>query len=143
MQANRRRVAAWLWYALLGVFWWGLWGFLSKIGSVEATPMQMQILFTLGMIPVAMATLLRMRGRLDHDRPGATYGILCGIATGLGTLGYYAALRQQSASVVTPVTGLFPVLTVVLAYLLLHERLNRVQMGGMLLALASIVILSL
>jgi uncharacterized membrane protein len=61
----------------------------------------------------------------------------------VGTLGYYAALRVESASVVTPVTGLFPVLTVVLAFVLLRERLNRVQMAGMLLALASVVILSI
>ena len=44
---------------------------------------------------------------------------------------------------VTPLTGIFPVLTVILAFLILRERLNKVQMGGMLLALASIVILSM
>jgi drug/metabolite transporter (DMT)-like permease len=38
---------------------------------------------------------------------------------------------------------LFPVLTVVLAFVLLRERLNKVQMAGMLLALASVVILSI
>jgi uncharacterized membrane protein len=87
--------------------------------------------------------LLHTRANLDRNLGGITYGLLCGIATGIGTLGYYAALRDQSASVVTPVTGLFPVLTVVLAFVLLRERLNRVQMGGMLLALASVVILSI
>jgi transporter family protein len=61
----------------------------------------------------------------------------------LGTLGYYAALREQTASVVPPLTGVFPVLTVVLAFVVLRERLNKVQMGGMLLALASIIILSI
>jgi drug/metabolite transporter (DMT)-like permease len=45
--------------------------------------------------------------------------------------------------VVTPLTGVFPVLTVVLACVVLRERLNKLQMAGMLLALASIVILSI
>jgi len=143
MQTERRDIPVWLWYALLGIFWWGLWGFLSKIGSSVAGPMQMQILFTLGMIPVAIGMLLQMRWRIDRDGGGVAYGLLCGIATGLGTLGYYAALREQNASVVTPVTGLFPVLTVVLALVVLRERLNKVQVGGMLLALASIAILSI
>ncbi len=143
MPTDGLRFPAWLIYALLGVFWWGLWGFLSKIGSGAASPMQMQILFTLGMLPVAFGTFLQMRGKLERNIAGAGYGILSGVATGLGTLGYYAALRQQSASVVTPVTGLFPVLTVALAFATLRERLNKVQMGGMLLALASIVILSI
>jgi uncharacterized membrane protein len=105
--------------------------------------MQMQILFTLGMLPIAIGMLAQMRGKLDRDRAGITYGLLCGIATGVGTLGYFAALREQNASVVTPLTGVFPVLTVVLAFAILRERLNKVQMVGMLLALASIVILSI
>jgi uncharacterized membrane protein len=143
MQTNGRHLPVWLWYALLCVFWWGLWGFLSKIGSEAASPSQMQILFTLGMLPVAIGMLLQMRWKLDRNGGGVTYGILCGVATGLGTLGYYAALREQNASLVTPVTGLFPVLTVVLAFVVLRERLNRVQMGGMLLALTAIVVLSI
>ena len=143
MQTDGWHFPVWLWYALLGIFLWGLWGFLSKIGSASASPLQMQILFTLGMLPVAVGMLLQMRWKLDRNRGGVTYGLLSGVATGLGTLGYYAALREQNASVVTPITGVFPVLTVVLAFVVLRERLNKVQMGGMLLALASIVILSI
>jgi transporter family protein len=143
MPTDRRNFPVWLLYALLCIFWWGLWGFLSKIGSVTASPTQMQILFTLGMLPVAVGMLVQMRWKLDVNRGGVTYGLLSGVATGLGTLGYYAALREQNASVVTPLTGVFPVLTVVLAFLVLRERLNKVQMGGMLLALAAIVILSI
>jgi transporter family protein len=143
MPTDRWSFPIWLWYALLGVFLWGLWGFLSKIGSDAASPMQMQILFTLGMLPVALGMFIQMRGKLDRDRVGITYGLLCGVATGVGTLGYFAALRDQNASVVTPLTGVFPVLTVILAFVILRERLNKVQMGGMLLALASIVILSI
>ena len=137
------RLPVWVWYALLGIFLWGLWGFLSKIGTDTANPFQMQILFTLGMLPVAGAMLLQSQGKVGRHLGGVAYGLLCGIATGAGTLGYYAALRLQSASVVTPVTGLFPVLTVILAFVLLRERLNKVQMAGMLLALASVVILSI
>lgn len=143
MPTDRWHFPIWLWYALLGVFLWGLWGFLSKIGSDTASPMQMQILFTLGMLPVALGMFIQLRGKLDRDRIGITYGLLCGIATGVGTLGYFAALHDQNASVVTPLTGVFPVLTVILAFVILRERLNKVQMGGMLLALASIVILSI
>ena len=143
MQTDRWHLPVWLWYALLCIFWWGLWGFLSKIGSETVNPLQMQILFTLGMLPVAIAMLMHMRGSLDRNVGGIACGLLSGVATGVGTLGYYAALRDQNASVVTPVTGLFPVLTVVLAFVVLRERLNKVQMGGMLLALASVVILSI
>ena len=143
MQTEPQRFPVWLWYALLCIFWWGLWGFFSKIGSAAANPLQLQILFTLGMLPVALGMLLQVRGKLDLNRAGAIYGMLSGFFTGLGALGYFAALRQQDASLVTPVTGLFPLLTVVLAFVVLRERLNKVQMGGIVLALASIAILSI
>src|SRR5258707_6438972 len=78
MQTDRWHFPVWLRYALLCIFWWGLWGFLSKIGSVAASPLQMQILFTLGMLPVALAMLVQMRGKLDRNAGGITYGLLCG-----------------------------------------------------------------
>ena len=117
---------------------------LIEAGAIRLRPILMTTFALIaGMLPVALGMLLPMRGKLDRNRGGVTYGLLCGIATGLGTLGYFAALREQNASVVTPLTGVFPVLTVVLAFVVLRERLNKVQMGGMLLALASIVILSI
>jgi uncharacterized membrane protein len=143
MRTKQSRFPVWVLYALVCTFWWGLWGFLSKIGSASATPLQLQILFTLGMLPVAVGMLLKRHWKLECNLKGASYGILSGVATGLGVLAYYAALHEQDASVVTPVTGLFPLLTVVLAFVVLRERLNKVQMTGMILALAAIAILSI
>jgi drug/metabolite transporter (DMT)-like permease len=57
-------------------------------------------------------------------------------------LAYYAALSKAKASVVGPFTALFPLLTVSLAFAFLGERINRIQLAGMVLALAAIVILS-
>ena len=90
------------------------------------------------MVPVALAMLFRMRWKLDRDWKGVSFGVLTGFMTGLGILGYYAALKAENVSVVTPVTGLYPLLTVVLAVIFLRERLNRVQIGGVVLALAAI-----
>jgi bacterial/archaeal transporter family protein len=143
MPTERWRLPAWALYALLCIISWGLWGFLAKIGSESATALQLQVLFTLGMLPVAVCILAGMHWKLDRDFTGASYGILSGVTTGLGILGYYGALHEQTASVVTPVTGLFPLLTIVLAFVFLRERLNRVQACGIGLALVAIVILSI
>lgn len=134
---------SWFYYALLCIFWWGLWSFLAKVGSASATPFQLQVLFALGMAPVALLILFRMRLKLDMDLAGVACGVLSGVLTGLGILGYYAAMQGQNVSLVAPMAGLFPLLTVALSFVVLRERLNRVQIGGMILALAAIVILSL
>jgi len=104
--------------------------------------MQMQVLFTIGMFPVAITALIQVGWKVDTDRLGVTYGILNGVFTGLGLLAYYAAMAKGKASIVGPVTALFPLLTVVLAFLVLKERMNKVQKAGTCVALASIFILS-
>jgi len=129
----------WLLYALLCILSWGVWGGLTKVGADKMTPAQMQVLFTLGMVPVVLAALIQLRWKVDRDRFGATYGILNGV---LGLLAFYAAMARGKASIVGPVTALFPLLTVMLALLLLKERMNRVQTAGVFVALASIFILS-
>ncbi len=139
---KRLYIPLWLSYALLCILCWGVWAFLSKLVAGEMTPMQIQVLFTIGMFPVVLIALVHLRWKVDTDFLGATYGILNGVFAGLGLLAYFAALAREKASIVSPVTGLFPLLTVVLAFILLRERMNRVQMAGVALALTSIVILS-
>jgi transporter family protein len=130
----------WLRYALFCIFWWGVFGFLSKIGSETASPAQMQILFTAGMLPLVAAALLQ--GTIERDRLGTAYGVLIGILAGLGGIAYFAAMEKGKASLVGPVTSLFPLLTVLLAVSILKERMNRVQVAGIVLGLISIAILS-
>ena len=109
-----KRHSAWLVYALLCVVWWGVWGFLSKLGSDQASPQQLQILFTAGIIPPSILALAQLGFKVETDRRGAIYGILNGIFSGLGMLAYYAALSRGQASIVGPFTALFPLLTLTL-----------------------------
>src|SRR5262245_60588735 len=140
-QIGRLR-SAWVIYALLCIVWWGIWGFLSKLGSDQTSPQQLQILFTIGIIPPSVLAWAQLGFKVETDRRGAVYGILNGVFTGLGMLAYYAALSKAKASVVGPFTALFPLLTVMLAFAFLGERINRIQLAGMVLALGAIVILS-
>src|SRR5215471_14716285 len=137
-----KRHSAWLFYALLCVVWWGVWGFLSKLGSDQTSPQQLQILFTIGIIPPTALACAQRGFKVETDRRGAIYGILNGVFSGLGMLAYYAALARGKASVVGPFTALFPLLTIALAFAFLRERINRVQAAGLILALAAIILLS-
>ena len=51
-------------------------------------------------------------------------------------------MENGKASLVGPVTSLFPLLTVLLAISILKERINRIQVAGVVLGLISIAILS-
>jgi transporter family protein len=69
---------------------------------------------------------------------------LTGVAGTLGTLFLLYALRQGGkASLVVPITALYPLVTIILAVLLLRERVTIQQGIGMALAVIAVVLLSL
>ena len=130
----------WLWLALMSTFWWGLWAFLVKLASAHLNPFQMQVLFVAGMAPLLAAVLARTRFSVQTDRLGVFYGVLNGVLATLGMLAFYAAMQKGTASVVGPVTALFPIVTVAGSMLILNERLNAVQGAGACLAVAAILL---
>jgi len=131
----------WLAPALMTVVWWGLFGFLAKLGSADVNAYDMQILFTAGAAPVAAYILVR-RSRMRADARGRIIGTVIGIFGGLGGIAYFAAMARGQASIVGPVTSLFPMVTVVLATTVLKERLNKAQVAGIVLALVSAAMLA-
>jgi transporter family protein len=133
---------SWLLNAFWCIFWWGVWGVLAKLASARLSVGQMQMMFTLGMLPLAIAALIGLRGRLERDLRGAAYGILNGVFTALGLLAYDAAMSKGKASIIGPLTAMFPLVTVALAVVVLHERINHVQAAGVVLALLAIFLLA-
>jgi transporter family protein len=130
----------WLWLALSCMLCWGVWGYLVKLGTADMNPQAMQVLFVLGMIPPVIAALLRTGFKVQTDRKGVSYGILNGILATVGMVAFYAAMGRGKASLVGPLTALFPLFTVAGAMLLLKEKLNRVQALGIVVALAAVAI---
>ena len=130
----------WLTLALMSTFWWGLWAFIVKLGSGRLDPFQLQALFVAGMMPLMAFVIARRGTTLKADRLGIAYGILNGVLATLGMLAFYAAMERGRASIVGPVTALFPLVTVVGSTLFLRERLNAVQCVGVCLALAAMLL---
>ncbi len=136
------KISRWLTYALLCIIAWGTWGFVAKLGADRIAPGPLQILATAGTVPLGLLAFVQRRMRLEKDALGITYGVLNGVLSGIGLLAYYAAVSRGKVSVVGPVTSLFPLLTVILAFVFLHERLNRVQIVGVALSFVAIAIFS-
>jgi len=136
--------ARWLWYSVLCVLCWGGWALLSKLGSREIPPETMQFLFTVGALPVGIALLIGRRGKLEKSAKGISYAVLNGILSGVGGLTLFAAYHTNgNTSLITVATSLYPMITVVLAVLILRERLTATQVLGLAFAGAAIVLFSL
>jgi len=134
----------WFWYSISCVIIWAPFFIASKLGAREIPAPTMQFLFTMGSLPIMVVLLLVTKCKLEKDVKGITYGTGAGILAGLGTVGLFAAYGTgESTSVVTAATSLYPMVTVVLAVLILRERLTWLQVTGLAFAAAALVLFSL
>jgi drug/metabolite transporter (DMT)-like permease len=119
---------------------WGGWGLLSKPLSNAMSPWQVQTLSFIGELPVILILLLSKQLTAGADlRRGFWLAFGSGVLGSLGNVAYYAALASGAkAAAATPLTALYPVVTIGLALAVLGERLNRVQAAGAVLSLAAI-----
>ena len=139
MKTNR----LWLWYSLLTIVFWSAWALLSKAASDAIPSPTMQVLFTLGSTLVMICLLLKLRFRVSRNARGVAYGLLNGVFAGLGGIAFFEALRRGGpASLVVPLTSLYPLITVLLAIIVLRERLNGRQYVGVAVAMVALFLLA-
>jgi uncharacterized membrane protein len=130
-------------YALLPIVFWGMAGFLQKISTNHLSGELSSLWFLAAFVPVAGAILWR--------EPLTAYVTprVWALAAALGlffALGNFALLEacasEGKASVVVPLTALYPVVSVPIAIAFLGERIAVREAVGIALALVSVVALS-
>lgn len=136
----------WLAFSLLTILVWGAWGGVSKVASNGVDANTNQVFFTFGLLPLIliMWRSSRVRTMQEGRSIGIAWAFLTGILGGTGNIAFFHALViGGKASIVSPVTALFPLVTVILAVAFLHERIGTAQKIGLVLALGAIYLLSM
>ncbi|HEV8605844.1 MAG TPA: EamA family transporter [Tepidisphaeraceae bacterium] len=140
MTAIQPQRSAWLVYTMVAIVLWGVWGIVSKFADRELPPAATQVISTIGVVATSLLFLLspRVRQGTNFLYGGmAAFGV--GLTASVGNLALLLSLRNGGeASIVIPLTGLVPLVTIFLAMLLLRERINRVQGAGVVIALVAI-----
>ena len=143
--AAKKHPPFWLVYSILTLVLWGIWGATSKVVSDQIDAYTNQVLFGIGIVPLFLLVAFspRLRGGVNRHR-GIFYAFITGILGGTGNIAFFRSLMDGgTASVVVPATSLSPVVTVLMGYFILKERLTAVQKLGLVLATAAIYFLSL
>lgn len=122
---------------------WGVWGIAAKLAIKE---IGMQALLwgqaaALGLFPLYFL-LFKELLPLQFNSLGIAWSVCAGALGVLGTMVLYLLLRAAPTSVVIPLSALYPVVTVVLAYVFLHEELSLPRVLGVVCALAAIWLLT-
>jgi drug/metabolite transporter (DMT)-like permease len=87
------------------------------------------------------AAALTRNLRLPRGRPGRL-AVIAGVAGAAGTLLYFYASHDGFLAVVAVLTSLYPASTIVLARILLGERLTRLRLAGLALAGACVALIA-
>ena len=82
--------------------------------------------------------------QVKKSAKGIFYAVLMGVLAGFGGLTLFAAYHTEvNTSLSTAVTAIYPMVTVVLALSVLHEKLRRIQIVGLVFACIALVIFSM
>ena len=126
----------WAVFAVLSAVFAALTSILAKVGiegvnSTLATAIRTVVVLVMawGMVFVTNT----QGGLTDISRKSWLFLILSGLATGASWLCYYRALQIGEASKVVPIDKLSVVITLVLAFVFLHERFTPKSLIGCLL----------
>lgn len=136
----------WLLFALLSAVFAALTSILAKVGIKGVNSNLATAIRTVVVVIMAWGMVL-----LTHAQDGISgisrkswiFLILSGLATGASWLCYYRALQTGEASKVVPIDKLSVVITLLLAFLFLHEEFTIKSLIGCILIGAGILLMVL
>ena len=123
----------WMILALLSAVFAALTSILAKVGIEGVNSNLATAIRTMVVVVMAwgMVFLTKSQGGITQiGRKSWVFLILSGIATGASWLCYYKALQIGEASKVVPIDKLSVVITLVLAFLFLHEEFTSKSLIG-------------
>ncbi len=126
----------WIVFALLSAVFAALTSILAKVGIEGVNSNLATAIRTVVVLVMAwgMVFVTNTQGGLtDISRKSWLFLILSGLETGASWLCYYRALQIGEASKVVPIDKLSVVITLVLAFVFLHERFTPKSLIGCLL----------
>jgi drug/metabolite transporter (DMT)-like permease len=92
---------------------------------------------------VLLIAALAMRGRLGVTAPSVPMAVTAGTLDSLANLLFLYAVRHGPLAVIAVIEALYPAGTLLLARIVLGERLTRLQLAGLGTAAVSVVLLAL
>jgi transporter family protein len=138
-----KKVEPWLIFAFLSLLLYGLWGFFPKLATDQGIePRSILVYETLGTAAVALILLTVIGFKPDFNGKGFSFALLAGTAGAIGSLFFLLALSKGKASVVVTMTALYPLIVIILSFLVLKEPLTLKQGIGIIFALIAMVPLS-
>lgn len=135
----------WLFYSFITTFLWGLWGLTGKLASRTVSSQNLLLLAAIGSFIVypLYIMLFSKHFQFQWNNLDNYLAIIGGILGAFGGLFFYMAISKGEISRVVAITATYPAITVLLAWIFLHEAMTIQKGAGILFAVVGIYLLSL
>lgn len=136
----------WFWFAILSAVFAALTSILAKVGIEGVNSNLATAVRTVVVVVMAWGMVFLTNTQNDLTQISTKswiFLILSGLATGASWLCYYRALQIGEASKVVPIDKLSVVITLVLAFVFLHEEFTAKSLVGSILITAGTLIMVL
>jgi len=135
-------LAPWFWFAVVVLLAWGVVGLLQKLSTNYISAESSLIWLGAGFL-LLEPFVYPGKVLFSYSRWNIIYALLSGVLNALGAWALFAALKNGGkASIVAPLTALYPLVVIVMVPIVLHESITRLQVGGVVCALIAVVFLS-
>jgi bacterial/archaeal transporter family protein len=132
----------WLWLSILVLLSWGALGVIQKV-AVTHIPAENAFVWAAAGFMLLQPILFPTASVFSYSPKSIAWAMLNGAANALGLLSLLAAMRHGGkASVVEPLSALYPAFVVLLAPALLNERIRTLSGAGVACALIAGLLLS-
>lgn len=136
-------VPRWLLFAAVALGLWGVWGFSYKLAGQYMPYRQVMFVALITTVAVDIVVMWYLGAPQDAPVNGIVYALVGGFAGAAGSLAFLFAIEHGKASVVTPLTALYPAVTIALAIMILREPLTVKQGIGIVFALLASLLFAL
>lgn len=136
----------WMIFAVLSAVFAALTSILAKIGIEGVNSNLVTAIRTIVVVIMAWGMVFlthAQNGLAEISKKSWIFLILSGLATGASWLCYYKALQMGDASKVVPIDKLSVVITLILAFVFLHEQFTAKSLIGCILIGAGTLIMVL
>jgi drug/metabolite transporter (DMT)-like permease len=135
-------LSGWLAYAFLPMALWGTAGFLSKLATAHLSGKRAALLLLIGFLLTNVGLLAYVKWPESVPLPLWGLVVALGFFLAFGNYTVVLAYAGGKASVITPLAGLYPLVSVPVAVLLLDEKVGPRTAAGIGCALLAVLALS-
>ena len=133
---------AWLLPAVFIPIVWGLWGLLPKLAVRHMSATHAMVYQVGGAVIFGIVLLAWIGFRPQVEPRGIAFAVAAGICGMGGAFLYLLAVSKGKVSIIVFISAMYPVVTIALSYIFLHETISLKEGIGMVFALAAIVLFS-